>query len=134
MASEYISLADLGTSMSEKCTFNARKMVYRALPLFEDTTTLNYASAIDLRGLIDLDLAQSSHALASFKQALEIRKARLEPTDPFIAYSLNNTALAHTETAELSLAHTAHQQAQQRQNRQPVQQHGESPPPTRPAR
>jgi tetratricopeptide (TPR) repeat protein len=89
----------------------ARKMVDEAISTFEDTTTLAYASAIDLGGLIDLDLARASHALGPFKRGLEIRKARLGPEDPFIAYSLNNIALAYTEMNELDLAHAAHTEA-----------------------
>jgi len=89
----------------------ARRMVDRAVSLFEDTTTLAYASAIDLGGLLDLDQTESARALEVFQQALEIRKARLGPEDPFIAYSLNNIALAYTEMGELELAYAAHEEA-----------------------
>lgn len=89
----------------------AQKMVEQAISTFEDTTTLAYASAIDLGGLIDLDLARAAHALGPFQRALEIRKSRLGPNDPFIAYSLNNIALAYTEMNKLDLAHAAHQEA-----------------------
>ncbi|OIW23392.1 TPR-like protein [Coniochaeta ligniaria NRRL 30616] len=89
----------------------AKGMVEQAISTFEDTTTLEYASAIDLGGLIDLDLTQGAQALEPFKRALEIRKARLGPEDPFIAYSLNNIALAYTEMGELDLAYAAHKEA-----------------------
>ncbi|KAJ9144548.1 Tetratricopeptide repeat-containing [Pleurostoma richardsiae] len=89
----------------------AKGMVEQAVATFEDTSTLSYASAIDLGGLIDLDLAQAAQALEPFKRALEIRRARLGPEDPFIAYSLNNIALAYTELGELDLAYEAHQEA-----------------------
>jgi tetratricopeptide (TPR) repeat protein len=89
----------------------ARGMVEQAISAFEDKTSLEYASAIDLGGLVDLDLSQSAQALESFTRALEIRKARIGPEDPFIAYSLNNIALAYTEMGELDLAFTAHQEA-----------------------
>lgn len=89
----------------------ARGMVDQAISTFSDFTTLEYASAIDLGGLLDLDLAQPARALAPFQQALEIRKARLGPEDPFIAYSLNNVALAYTETGELQKAYEAHEEA-----------------------
>lgn len=69
------------------------------------------AQGIDLGGLIDLDLAQPAKALEPFTCALEIRKTRLGSEDPFIAYSLNNVALAYTEIGELDLAYTAHQEA-----------------------
>lgn len=89
----------------------ARGMVDQAISALPDTTTLEYASAIDLGGLLDLDLARPARALPPFKQALEIRKARLGPEDPFIAYSLNNIALAYTEMDELQLAYEAHEEA-----------------------
>jgi tetratricopeptide (TPR) repeat protein len=89
----------------------ARGMVDHAISTFSDTTTVEYASAIDLGGLLDLDLAQPSRALVPFKQALEIRTAKLGPEDPFIAYSLNNIALAYTEMGELSQAYKAHEEA-----------------------
>ncbi|KAH6887138.1 P-loop containing nucleoside triphosphate hydrolase protein [Thelonectria olida] len=89
----------------------ARGMVEQAISTFEDKTSLEYASAIDLGGLIDLDLTQPAKALQPFTRALEIRKASLGPEDPFIAYSLNNVALAYTEMGELDLAFTSHQEA-----------------------
>ncbi|KID91916.1 tpr repeat-containing protein [Metarhizium guizhouense ARSEF 977] len=89
----------------------ARGMVEQAISIFEDTTSLEYASAIDLGGLIDLDLAQPAQALEPFTRALEIRKANLGSDDPFIAYSLNNVALAYTELGELDLALAAHREA-----------------------
>ena len=89
----------------------AKEMVEQASAIFEDKTSLEYASAIDLGGLIDLDLAQPVKALEPFTRALEIRKARLGPEDLFIAYSLNNIALAYTEMGELDLAFTTHHEA-----------------------
>lgn len=89
----------------------ARGMVDQAVSTFADTITLEYASAIDLGGLLDLDLARPARALAPFKQALEIRKARLGPGDPFIAYSLNNIGIACTEMGELHQAYEAHAEA-----------------------
>ena len=89
----------------------AREMVEQAISTFQDKTSLAYASAIDLDGLISLDLAQPAKALEPFTRALDIRKACLGLEDPFIAYSLNNVALAYTEMGELNLAFTAHQEA-----------------------
>ncbi|KAI5457573.1 P-loop containing nucleoside triphosphate hydrolase protein [Mariannaea sp. PMI_226] len=60
----------------------ARGMVEQTIPTFEDKTSLGYASAIDLGGLIDLDLAP-----------------------------LNNVALAYTEISKMDLTFTAHQEA-----------------------
>ncbi|KAJ8131983.1 hypothetical protein O1611_g1641 [Lasiodiplodia mahajangana] len=89
----------------------ARDMVEQAIGTIKDTKPLGYASAIDLRGLIDLDLTFAARALESFTQALEVRKATLGTEDPFIAYSLNNIALAYTEMGELDLAYAAHEEA-----------------------
>lgn len=89
----------------------AKKMVDQAISTFKDTNSLAYASAIDLGGLIDLDLAQGARSLEPFKRALEIRKSQLGPEDPFVAYSLNNIALAYTEMGELDQAYAAHQEA-----------------------
>ncbi|GAW18075.1 hypothetical protein ANO14919_075460 [Xylariales sp. No.14919] len=89
----------------------AREMVEQAISITKDTKSLGYASAIDLCGLIDLDLGQAARALEPFTRALEIRKAELGVEDPFIAYSLNNIALAYTEIGKLELAHAAHQDA-----------------------
>ncbi|KAL2127515.1 hypothetical protein VTI74DRAFT_10614 [Chaetomium olivicolor] len=89
----------------------AREMVDQAISPFEDINTLAYASAIDLGGLVDLDIARAAHALQLFKRALEIRKSQLGPEDPFIAYSLNNISLIYTEMGELELAYETHQEA-----------------------
>ncbi|KAK5630391.1 hypothetical protein RRF57_006106 [Xylaria bambusicola] len=86
-------------------------MVGQAISIVNDTQSLGYASAIDLNGLIDLDLGHPDKALEQFTRALEIRKNKLGSEDPFIAYSLNNIALANTEREELELSYTAHQQA-----------------------
>lgn len=89
----------------------ARNIVDVALETFQDKTTLAFASATDLRGLIDLDMAKAEKALSSFNTALEIRKNKLGPDDPLIASSLNNIALAYTETADLDKAYFTHQKA-----------------------
>src|ERR1700712_2132663 len=60
----------------------SREIVQAALETFEDHTTLAYASAIDLAGLIDLDLCKAVQALVPFNMALEIRKAKLGLDDP----------------------------------------------------
>ncbi len=89
----------------------ARGMVEQAISAINETNSLGYASAIDLCGLIDLDLSQAARALGYFTRALEIRKSELGSEGPFIAYSLNNIALACSEMGALKLAHTAHQEA-----------------------
>ncbi|KAI0007592.1 hypothetical protein F4779DRAFT_642943 [Xylariaceae sp. FL0662B] len=89
----------------------ARTLAATATQTFEGKETLAYASAIDLVGLIDLDLCRFSSALESFQAALEIRKKTLGSEDPFIAFSLNNLALAYTETGDLQKAYEVHEAA-----------------------
>ncbi|CAJ2507276.1 Uu.00g084620.m01.CDS01 [Anthostomella pinea] len=89
----------------------ARGLLDSAVNTFEDTSTLAYASAIDLAGLIDLDLCHPERALMPFQKALEIRRSQLGPDDPFIAFSLNNPVLAYTELNSLGEAYSIHQQA-----------------------
>lgn len=89
----------------------ARGFVDAALETFEDKTSLAFASAIDLSGLIDLDMNNPSKALVPFKEALEIREKLLGPDDPLIASSLNNIALSYTEMGELQKAYHTHEKA-----------------------
>jgi tetratricopeptide (TPR) repeat protein len=89
----------------------AKRMAEAAIETFTDKTTLAFASAVDLVGLIDLDLNKPSSAMEHFTGALEVRKQRLGPDDPLVASSLNNIGLAHTEMGELGDAYEAHHQA-----------------------
>jgi tetratricopeptide (TPR) repeat protein len=89
----------------------ARNLVDVALETFQDKTTLAFASATDLSGLIDLDMNKPEKALGPFNTALQIREQRLGLDDPLIAFSLNNIALAYTEMAELQKAFATHKKA-----------------------
>jgi len=82
-----------------------------ALETFQDKNTLALASAIDLSGLIDLDMNNPEKALASFIIALEIRESLMGPDDPLIASSLKNIARAYTEMKDLKKAYNNHQKA-----------------------
>jgi tetratricopeptide (TPR) repeat protein len=86
-------------------------MVNAAIQSFQDQTTLAFASAIDLSGLIDLDMNKPEEALVPFSRALEIRKQRLGSKDPLIASSLNNIALSYTEMGKLDEACATHEEA-----------------------
>ena len=86
-------------------------MVRAALDSFEDKNSLAYASAVDLSGLIDLDMNNPDKAMIPFQEALEMRKIILGPKDPLIASSLNNIALAYTEMGELEKAYSTHEEA-----------------------
>ncbi|KFY81724.1 hypothetical protein V500_11143 [Pseudogymnoascus sp. VKM F-4518 (FW-2643)] len=76
-----------------------------------DKTSLAFASAVDLSGLIDLDMNNPSKALVPFKLALEIRENLLGPEDPLVASSFNNIGLSYTETGDLEEAYSAHENA-----------------------
>ena len=85
-------------------------MVTAAVDLFENRD-LAYASAVDLSGLIDLDLNQPESALPKFQRAHDLRVQLKGPNDPLVASSLNNFALAYTEMDMLSEAYQAHLRA-----------------------
>ncbi|OBT90576.1 hypothetical protein VE02_01046 [Pseudogymnoascus sp. 03VT05] len=89
----------------------AQDFVDIALETFENKTSLAFASAVDLSGLIDLDMNNPSNALVSFNSALSIRGTLLGPEDPLIASSFNNIALSYTETGDLEKAYSAHEKA-----------------------
>lgn len=89
----------------------ARNFISTALETFEDKTTLAFASAVDLSGLIDLDMNNPSSALVPFNTALEIRQKLVGPEDPLIASSLNNIAISYTEMVDLEKAFSTHEKA-----------------------
>ena len=104
--------ADLPRYLYEReCYDIARSLTSAAMETFGDTSSLSYASAIDLSGLLDLDMNNPEKALIPFEEALAIRKRLLEPTDGMIASSLNNIALAYTEMGKLDKAYAAHEEA-----------------------
>jgi tetratricopeptide (TPR) repeat protein len=86
-------------------------LINAALETFEDKSTFSYASAVDLLGLLDLDMNDPDKALIPFEEAFSIRKRLLKPTDGMIASSLNNIALAYTEMGELDKAYATHEEA-----------------------
>ena len=90
---------------------DALVMIQVALESFVDKKSLAYASAIDLFGLLEMDTANSAAALEKFHIALAIRGSLLGPDDAFIASSLNNIAMAHTELNNLVEAHSYHEKA-----------------------
>ena len=86
-------------------------MVEVALAHFPDKASLPYASAMDLRGLVYLDIGYLDAALDDFNVAMAIRQRFLSPDDALIAWSLNNLGLAYTEINDLSQAQEFHTQA-----------------------
>lgn len=89
----------------------ARSYIHIALKKFANKDSLAYASAIDLRGLISLDICQPVAALEAFEEAYKIRRAILPSTDSFLAANQVNIGLAFTEMGELEKARDYLQQS-----------------------
>lgn len=83
----------------------ARPYVEIALRQFSDRISLAYASAIDLQGLIDLDISRPATALKAFEEAYKIRAEILPFDDVFLAANNVNIGLAFTELGKLDQAH-----------------------------
>ena len=86
-------------------------MIQVALDSFTDKQSLVYASAIDLYGLLQLDINEAQSALEKFEVALKIREKILGTDDAFIASSLNNLGLVYTEIGDTTRAFEYHQKA-----------------------
>lgn len=89
----------------------ARSYVETSIKAFSDRTSLAYASAIDLRGLIGLDIGHPEDSLQYFEEAFNLRKALLSEDDPFLAANLVNFGLAFTEIGYLDKARDYLQQS-----------------------
>lgn len=85
---------------------NSKAYIQVALENFTDKSTLAYASALELSGLIELDISCPRAALDMFKKSFQIREKILDPADPFFAASLVTFGLACTEMGELEDAHS----------------------------
>ncbi|RAK81445.1 TPR-like protein [Aspergillus fijiensis CBS 313.89] len=79
----------------------AQSYITVALTKFVNKHTLAYASAIDLQGLINLDICRPGISLAAFQEAYEIRTSLLPKDDVFLAANQVNLGLAYTELGEL---------------------------------
>ncbi|MCJ1404908.1 hypothetical protein MMC11_008134 [Xylographa trunciseda] len=91
--------------------YQALDMIQVALDSFTNKNSLAYASAIDLHGLLELDITKTFSALGKFEVALNIREKILGADDAFIASSLNNLGLAYTEIGDMTKAFNYHQKA-----------------------
>lgn len=89
----------------------ARSYVDVALKKFANKDSLAYASAVDLRGLINLDICRPAAALGAFEEAYTIRTAILPSNDAFLAANQVNIGLACTELGELEKARDYLQQS-----------------------
>ncbi|RJE22879.1 NB-ARC domain protein [Aspergillus sclerotialis] len=83
----------------------ARSYIEVALDKFSDHSSLAYASAIDLQGLIELDICRPDKALKPFEEAYDLRRTILAEDDPFLAANLVNIGLAYTELGEIDKAY-----------------------------
>lgn len=94
-----------------ECYDIAKTLINAALETFEDKNALAYASAVELSGLLDLDMNSPEKALVMFDEAFSIRRKIVGPRDGMIAASLNTIAIAYTEMGELEKAYATHKEA-----------------------
>src|SRR5256885_1894903 len=81
------------------------------LQQISDKTSLTYAIAIDLLGLLQLDTNHPAEAVDSFLSCLRIRQSLLPSSDEFVASSLNHVSLAFTELRDWEQAARYQQKA-----------------------
>lgn len=94
-----------------ECYDIARSFIKQSLDNFIDSSTLAFASAVELLGLIEMDTNFQAEALKSFIQTMNIRTKILGPDDPFIAASLTTLGIVHTELGNLEEAYSYHNKA-----------------------
>lgn len=82
----------------------ALEYVKIALEKFPEQGSLALASALDLQGLINLDICRPAAALAAFEEAYKARTRILSDDDAFLAANQVNLGLAFTELGELDKA------------------------------
>lgn len=75
----------------------AQHLVDMTLSIIADKNSLIYGRAMNLLGLIYLDINRPKKALDSFLNGLGIREKLLNSEDGFVASSLSNVSLAYTE-------------------------------------
>ena len=94
-----------------ECYDTALGLINESLSNFGDKETLAFASAVELRGLIDMDMNLQDKALDSFTRVMDLRSRLLGPDDGFIAASLTTLGIVHTELGDLDEAFAYHQKA-----------------------
>lgn len=94
-----------------ECYDTALELIDESLSNFREKTTLAFSSAVELRGLVDMDMNYQDKALGSFTQVMDIRTKLLGPDDGFIAASLTTLGIVHTELGNLDEAFAFHQKA-----------------------
>lgn len=73
--------------------------------------SLAYAQAVNLLGLVEVDLGLSAQAVEHFKEGLLIRRKLLPAEDWGIAVSISNIGLAYTELGDFTNAMKYHKEA-----------------------
>lgn len=94
-----------------ECYDTALRLIDESLSNFGNKESLAFSSAVELRGLIDMDMNFQDKALDSFTRAMDIRTKLLGPDDGFIAASLTTLGIVHTELGNLDEAFALHQKA-----------------------
>lgn len=78
----------------------AEQATSKGLSAFDDETGLDFANAIEVRGLIDQDLRSPCSGREDLERVVRIRKAKLEadePYHPLLADAYENEGVAHLE-------------------------------------
>ncbi|KAI9748770.1 MAG: hypothetical protein M1835_001718, partial [Candelina submexicana] len=88
----------------------ALELIHSALENL-NTSTLAYASAVDLHGLFLLDNNKPTDALEKFQIALQVRESAVGGDESLVASSFNNIGLVYTEIGDLEQANAYHQKA-----------------------
>ena len=86
----------------------ALRLINESLSNFDNKETLAFASAVELRGLVDMDMNFQDKALDSFVRVMDIRSKLLGPDDGFIVASLTTLGIVHTELGNLDEAFAFH--------------------------
>lgn len=94
-----------------ECYDTALRLIEEALDNFKNKENLAFSSAVELRGLIYMDMNFQDKALDSFMQAMNIRERLVSPDDGLFAASLTTLGIVHTERGDLDKAFTYHQKA-----------------------
>ena len=94
-----------------ECYDTAIGLVNESLENFKNKETLAFASAVELQGLVDMDMNYQTKALGSFTRVMDIRTKLLSPDDALIVASLTTLGIVHTELGNLDEAFAYHQKA-----------------------
>ena len=94
-----------------ECYDTALRLIDESLSNFGNKETLAFSSAVELQGLIYMDMNFQDKALDSFTRVMDIRIQLLNPDDGFIAASLTTLGIVHTELGNLDEAFAFHQKA-----------------------